>query len=346
MEEDIFNLSKYDFGIPQNLIAQEPHIPRDHCRLLMVNRKNHKLSEAIFKDIIDFFEEGDLLVLNNTKVIKARLLGKKLSGAKIEVLLLREKEKGVWETLLRPAKRLRLNDIIVFREDFKAKVIDKTAHGLGILQFFPSTIKSLLPEVGGVPLPHYIKKEAKDFSDYQTVYAKEEGAVAAPTAGLHFTNELIQELIKRKVRIGYVTLHCGLATFRPINQEDIRNHRIESEWIEVRSCVAEIINETKKNNKKLIAVGTTAVRILESLAFLDEGKYLIKPYSGETSLYIVPGFKFKMVDALITNFHTPYSTNLIMVSAFTGFDLLKESYLWARDRNFRFYSFGDAMLIS
>jgi len=332
MKNSIYNLQNYNFQIPKELIAQEPAIPRDSCRLLIVDRKKAAIAEGIFKDIIDFFKKGDVFVLNNTKVIKARLIGKKISGAKI--------------ILLKPGKRARLNDSIIFKDNFKAKIIDKTSQGLRILEFTPKDFRKFLPQTGKVPLPPYIKKDVQNFNDYQTVYAKKEGAVAAPTAGLHFTQELIEELKKRGVKILYVTLHCGLATFRPVKQEDIRNHKLEPEWIEVSSSAAKTINCAKQQGARVIAVGTTAVRTLESLTYINgQNRAQIKPFCGQTDLYIVPGYKFKMINALITNFHTPCSSNLIMVSALAGLDLIKKSYTYASQRNFRFYSFGDAMLI-
>jgi S-adenosylmethionine:tRNA ribosyltransferase-isomerase len=347
MSDNIYDLGNYDFSIPQELIAQEPAVPRDNCNLLTLDRKDSSIKISIFKDILDFFKEGDVLVLNNTKVIRARLIGKKETGAKIEVLLLRERQRGVWEVLVRPGKRARVGDTIIFADDLGGKIIDKTQNGLRILEFSPPDIENFLKLKGGVPLPHYIKKEVKDLGDYQTVYAKKEGAVAAPTAGLHFTNELLNKIKGKGVNIVYVTLHCGLATFRPVKEADIRNHKIESEPIEVSEKVSEIINKAKEEKRRVIAVGTTAVRTLESANYLNkQGNYLIKPFCGETNLYIVPGYDFKIVDSLITNFHTPHSSNLIMVCAFSSLDLIRKSYLYASQQNLRFYSFGDAMLIT
>lgn len=345
MIKDIFRVCQYDFQIPKDLIAQEPASPRDSCRLLVLDRENSSLKVRVFKDIVDYLKEGDVLILNNTKVIKAKLFARRSSGAKLEILLLGEKKKGVWEVLVKPGKRARTGEIINFEGgDCKARIISKTSSGSRILDFRPLDVDQFISKTGAVPLPPYIKKEIQDPDDYQTVYAKCKGAVAAPTAGLHFTPELIRRIEKKGVKILYITLHCSLATFRPVKCEDIRNHQIESEMVEVSSLVAKIINKAKKNQQRIIAVGTTTIRSLESAASLGKGP-LVKAFSGSTNLYITPGYKFKIVDALITNFHTPASTNLILVSAFAEPSQIQQSYIYAKDKEFRFYSFGDAMLI-
>ncbi|MBU0694833.1 MAG: tRNA preQ1(34) S-adenosylmethionine ribosyltransferase-isomerase QueA [Candidatus Omnitrophica bacterium] len=369
MKRDEFGLSHFNYEIPSSLIAQEPVFPRDSCRLLIVNRKKKSVEEGVFGDVVSFLNRGDVLVLNDTKVIKARLTGRKESGGKVEVLLLKEREEGAWEVLVKPGKRAKINDTIIFEENtlspsnskprrilgiqrgkpltgLTAKVLDKTPQGGRVLQFFPPNLRSSLGLRGKVPLPPYIKKEIDDSGNYQTVYAKREGAVAAPTAGLHFTQNLLNAIKKKEVEIAHITLHCGLATFRPVKTEDIRDHKMGREWIDIDSKTAGIINRAKKEFRRVVAVGTTAVRALESIVCLDEkGVSCIKPFTGETSFYIFPGYKFKIVDCLITNFHTPCSTNLILVSSFSGRELIKESYAYAMKRNFRFYSFGDAMLI-
>ena len=345
MIDDIFNVSQYDFKIPKSLIAQEPASPRDSCQLLILDRKDSSLKTRTFRDIVDYLREGDVLVLNNTKVIRAKLKAKRSSGAKLEILLLQEKEAGVWEVLVKPGKRARVGETINFEGgDYKAKIIDKTASGSRILDFNPLDVDDFIARTGAVPLPHYIKKGVKDPNDYQTVYAKHKGAVAAPTAGLHFTPELIKKIEEKGVKVLYVTLHCSLATFRPVKCEDIREHLIESERVEVTPPVAKSINQAKKNQQRIIAVGTTAIRSLESAVSPDKGSW-VKAFSGPTNLYITPGYKFKVIDALITNFHTPASTNLVLVSAFASFSLIRQSYTYAKDEKFRFYSFGDAMLI-
>lgn len=348
MNRAIFETSEYDWQIPRSLIAQEPATPRDSSRLLVINRKKSTIKQGIFTDIVSFFNKGDVLVLNNTKVIKARLVGRKESGSKLEILLLKEKQKGIWQALVKPGKRARINDTIIFGEGrLQAKIIDKTGEGLRILQFYPKDFESLLLEFGKVPLPPYIKREMDDFGPYQTIYAQKKGAVAAPTAGLHFTKELIDNLRAKGVEVVYITLHCGLATFRPVKAEDIRDHNLGPEWLEVLPQVAKQINSAKKQSRRVIAVGTTTIRTLESLASLNKkGEAFVKDVSGETNLYILPGYKFKIIDAIITNFHTPHSTNLILISSFCGLSLLKRSYMYAKLANFRFYSFGDAMLIT
>ena len=345
MIKNSFDISRYDFQIPKDLIAQEPASPRDSCRLLVLDRKRSSLKIRVFKDIIDYFKEGDVLVLNDTKVIRAKLLARRSSGAKLEVLLLAELEKGIWKALIKPGKRARVGETINFEgEDYKAKIIRKTSSGLWILDFKPSDVDNFITRSGAVPLPPYIKKEIQDPDDYQTVYAQCKGAVAAPTAGLHFTPQLIKKIEKKGIKILYITLHCSLATFRPVKCEDIREHRIESEMVEVNPLVAKSINKAKKNQQRIIAVGTTVVRSLESAASLSKDS-LVKTFCGPTSLYITPGYKFKVIDVLVTNFHTPFSTNLILASVFAKPSLIRQSYTYAKGKKFRFYSFGDAMLI-
>jgi S-adenosylmethionine:tRNA ribosyltransferase-isomerase len=345
MVKNCYKLEEFDYHLPPELIAQEPIYPRDSSRLLIVSRKEGIIREGIFRDIVNFLNKGDTLVLNDTRVVNARLLGRREKGGKIEVLLLREKERGVWETLVKPGKRARINDTIIFEKDgFSAKVLKKTAQGGRVLKF-SSPCDTFIKSKGKVPLPPYIKREIYDFNRYQTVYAQKEGAIAAPTAGLHFTPHLLKKLQKKGVRITPITLHCGLATFRPVKTDDIRQHKMESEWIEISYQTAETINRAKKEKRQVIAVGTTSVRALESIADINREKFLLKPFCSETNFYIVPGYQFKIVDAMITNFHTPCSTNLILVAAFLGLSLLKKAYSYAIKRNFRFYSFGDAMLI-
>ncbi|MFA5338287.1 MAG: tRNA preQ1(34) S-adenosylmethionine ribosyltransferase-isomerase QueA [Candidatus Omnitrophota bacterium] len=348
MEKDLYALSNFNYELPKGLIAQEPLPKRDSSRLLIINRKNNSLHEAVFKDIVELLNKDDVLVLNDTRVIKARLTGKNKTGGKIEVLLLREKEKGVWETLVNPGKRAKLGEKISFEKDgFYAKTIDKTLQGGRLLEFFPQDFMSYLNEVGKPPLPHYIKKEIDDFEKYQTIYSKKEGAVAAPTAGLHFTEKLISQIKQKGVKVVYVTLHCGLATFRPVKCADIREHKMDSECIDISQESAGVINEAKDKGHRIIAVGTTSVRSLESASFLNpEGKPRIKNATFETNFYITPGYKFRIIDALITNFHTPLSTNLILVSSFCGQPLTQKAYAYAKTANFRFFSFGDAMFIA
>jgi len=340
---DIYDLNNYYFSIPKELIAQEPIEPPDTSRLLILDRKTSKISQDIFKNLINFLDKNDVLVLNDTKVIKAKLFANKKTGAKIEVLLVR-KDKDFYEALCRPNKRIKIKDTLYFQGDFKAKVIEKKENGLIVLDFFNQDISKLIEEFGKTPLPHYIKNDV-ELSKYQTVYAKNKGSIACPTAGLHFTEELLNKLIEKNIKILYVTLHCGLATFRPIKEKDIRNHRIEPEFAEISDSVADQINEAKKESKRIIAVGTTTTRILEGCSIAEDNKVYLKPFCGEINLYITPGYKFKIVDSLITNFHTPYSTNLVLVVSFCGLSLIRKTYEYAIKEKFRFFSFGDAMFI-
>ncbi len=347
MEKDLYSLDNFNYELPKNLIAQEPLKERDSSRLLVVERKSNSIRETVFKNIPELLNDGDVLVLNDTRVIKAKLNGKVKTGGKIEILLLKEKEKGIWEVLVNPGKKAKIGGEINFgKEGFSARIIDKTLQGGRVLEFFPRDFAAHLNELGKPPLPHYIKKEIDDFEKYQTIYSKKEGAVAAPTAGLHFTDKLLSQIKQKGVKVVCVTLHCGLATFRPVKCADIREHKMDSEAIEISKVASGVINEAKEKHKRVIAVGTTAVRSLESASFLNaKGIPEIKSDTFETDFYITPGYKFRIVDALITNFHTPLSTNLVLVSSFCGLELTQEAYLHAKKANFRFFSFGDAMFI-
>jgi S-adenosylmethionine:tRNA ribosyltransferase-isomerase len=348
MEKDLYKLSNFNYELPKSLIAQEPLPKRDSSRLLVINKKDKSISETIFKNIIELLNKDDVLVLNDTRVIKACLIGKNKNGAKIEILLLKEKEKGIWEVLVKPGRKARVNEEISFEKDgFYAKIIDKTLQGGRVLEFFPKNFTSYLDEIGKPPLPHYIKKEIDDFEKYQTIYSKKEGAVAAPTAGLHFTGRLISQIKEKGIKVVYITLHCGLATFRPVKSDDIRGHKMDSESIEISKDAANTINNAKDKGSRIIAVGTTSVRSLEAASFLNgSGEFRVKDNIFETNFYITPGYKFKIIDALVTNFHTPLSTNLILVSSFCGQPLTQKAYAYAKAANFRFFSFGDAMFIS
>ncbi len=345
-KEDPFDLENYNYSLPPSLIAQEPKALRDESRLLVVKRSTKAFKEVIFHQIIDFLAPGEVLVLNDTRVIKAKLLGKRKTGALVDILLVKPKIKGLWEALVRRAKRLKVGETIFITDELSAKVLEKTEEGKVILEFRPGEIYPILEKLGKIPLPHYIKRELENEQRYQTVYSKKEGAIAAPTAGLHFSSSLLEKIKEKQIKIVYLTLHCGLATFRPVRAKDIRQHQLEPEWVEVSSAVVEAVNEAKLRKRRVIAVGTTCVRALESAALLKEERYLVKPFSKQTSLYILPGYNFKIVDALITNFHTPCSTNLILVASFCGLELLKEAYHYAIKQKFRFFSFGDAMFIS
>ncbi|MFH1877084.1 MAG: tRNA preQ1(34) S-adenosylmethionine ribosyltransferase-isomerase QueA [Candidatus Omnitrophota bacterium] len=347
MENSIFNLSSYDYTLPPELIAQEPLEVRDSARLLVIDRAQSLIKKGLFSDILTMLRPGDVLVLNNTKVIKAKLLGRKRTGAVIDVLLVKERAPGVWEVLANPGKRCRRGDIIIFGSgEVTAHVIDTTVSGGRVLEFSHPNILSLLERIGQPPLPHYIKKDLHDAQKYQTLYAAIEGAIAAPTAGFHFTLPLLDALCAKGIRIVYVTLHCGPATFRPVKTADIREHHIDSEWIQISESAAEAINNAKKANRRIVAVGTTSIRTLESVATASvDGRFRVRSYCGPTQLYITPGYAFKIIDAAVTNFHTPCSTNLILAASFAGFDLLMAAYRFAIAENFRFFSFGDATII-
>ena len=359
-------LSEFDYFLPEELIAQEPISRRDECRLLLLNRREKFQEEAIFKDITQFINKGDLLILNNTRVLPARLSAKRKTGGQLEILLLKEKGPDIWEVLVKPGKRARIGETIIFAEGkFCAEILSRTPTGGRLIKFIPTPpgeqghakiqkacgfsscdINKLINKYGKMPLPHYIKRELRVPDYYQTIYAKKEGAVAAPTAGLHFTKRLLNRLISQGVEIVCITLHCGLATFRPVKTPDIQEHYMDTEFYEIDSQAAGIINQAKRNKRRIIAVGTTVVRALESAAFRNKGGfYQIRPGQAESHLYIYPGYKFKIIDGLLTNFHLPRSTNLIMVSAFAGIELIRATYQYAIKKRFRFYSFGDAMLV-
>ena len=339
-------LSEFNYSLPKELIAQQPLKERDKSRLLILNRRDKSLREANFKDIIIFLREGDVLVLNDTKVIPARFFARRKTGAKLEVLLLKEKKEALWEALIRPARRLKIGEFILLGEDkFQVQVLERTEKGTYLVRFPSLCVRELLEKYGKIPLPLYIRKEI-DPCRYQTIYAKKEGAVASPTAGLHFTKELLKEIALKGIEIVYVTLHCGLATFRPLKTENIEEHKMDTEFYEIKKEAAWVINKAKKEKRRIIAVGTTVVRTLEAASFINkEGVWGVIPKTEETDLYIYPGYKFKIINCLITNFHLPSSTNLILISAFAGIKFIRQAYKYAIERKFRFYSFGDAMLI-
>ncbi|HEY65121.1 MAG TPA: tRNA preQ1(34) S-adenosylmethionine ribosyltransferase-isomerase QueA [Caldilineae bacterium] len=334
----------FDYELPPELIAQTPVEPRDSSRLLVVHRNTGELEHRIFRDIVEYLQPGDLLVCNESRVIPARLHGRKLTGGRVEVFLLTRKDDRTWETLvrgkgLRPGVQIRIEDA-AGREAATARIIAETTDGGRIVEF-DRPIDPLLPQVGEIPLPPYIHKPLKDPERYQTVYARVAGSVAAPTAGLHFTPELIERLQAKGVRFAFVTLHVGLGTFRPVKTEHIEEHKMHAEWGQVTEEVVEQIRATRSAGARCVAVGTTSVRILETAAQGGE----LAPYSGWTDLFITPGYRFHVVDAMITNFHLPRSTLLMLVSAFAGRELILRAYHEAIQRRYRFYSFGDAMLI-
>ncbi len=331
-------VSEFDYYLPEELIAQEPVEPRDSSRLMVIHRKTGEIEHRIFRDIVNYLEEGDLLVLNTTKVIPARLLGRKETGAKVEIFLLEKLKDGIWKCLVKPGSKVKVGTKVLIG-DLTAICMDRFPDGTRIIGFDPKD-DSVIFSHGRTPLPPYIKKEVP-FDKYQTVYAKEEGAVAAPTAGLHFTEELLQRLKNKGIKFAEVVLHVGLGTFRPIKAERVEDHKMEEEYYKVPEATVKALEETLKRGKRIVAVGTTVVRTLETIARLPKKK----EYKGKTDLFIYPPFEFKLVSALITNFHLPKSTLLMLVSAFAGKDLIMKAYKIAVEKRYRFFSFGDACLI-
>lgn len=340
MEENKLLLkSTYYYDLPQELIAQTPVEPRDSSRLLAYDKQNDIISHWVFHDIIDFLKSGDVLVINNTKVLPARLFGYKDTGAKIEILLQKRVSLNKWSVLARPTKRLKEGTILVFSEKLKGKIVKIGEYGACEIEFvFDGVFEHRLSEVGTMPLPPYIKEKLKNQERYQTVYAKETGSSAAPTAGLHFTQELLEKIRQKGVEIVEVLLHVGLGTFRPVSEDNILNHKMHSEFFEMSEKNAEILNKAKNEGRRVIAVGTTSVRVLESS--FQNGK--IQPQKRETEIFIYPSYKFNVVDAMITNFHLPESTLIMLVSAFIGYENAMKVYKEAVKEKYRFFSFGDA----
>ncbi len=337
-------INEFDYHLPSELIAQEPIEPRDASKLLVVNRKDGSLYDACFYEIENWFYPGDLLVLNNTKVIPARIFGKLTNESRIELLLLRHIGAGEWEVLIRPAKKAKPNTGVYFK-GYKALILETRPDGIRIVRFSPEDVKQLLIESGELAIPPYIRKKPNNPERYQTVYAERDGAVAAPTAGLHFTPELINRLSQKGVQFAYITLHASLGTFRPIKVDRVECHKMHAEEFELPEDVADKINQAIREKRRVIVVGTTTVRVLESQAEKTISGVTVKPQSGETDLYIYPGYEWKVVNGLITNFHLPKSTLLLLVCAFGGKELIMKAYQHAIVNRYRFYSFGDAMLI-
>ena len=339
-------LEEFDFYLPEELIAQTPLLKRDTSKLLTINRKENTYEHKVFSDIIDYFNPGDTLVLNNTRVMPARLYGqKKDTGAAIEVLLLKNKEHNMWECLVKPAKRIKVGSIVSFGDGImEAECVKVLDDGFRYFEFmYEGIFQERLDELGTMPLPPYIKERLTDKERYQTVYSKEVGSSAAPTAGLHFTNELLDKIKQKGVNIVYLTLHVGLGTFRPVSVENIEDHDMHSEYYTLDEETANVINETKKNGGRVFSVGTTSTRTLETIARDNDGE--IVPASGWTNIFIYPGFEFKCVDGLITNFHLPKSSLIMLVSAFYNREKVLELYKIAVENKYRFFSFGDAMII-
>ena len=340
-------LSEFEFEIPEKLIAQNPSKTRDKCKLMIIDRKSGEIQHKIFSDIIHLFNKGDVLVLNNTKVFPARLYATKdKSDAKVEVFLLRELENDLWEAMVKPARKVRIGNKLIFDKKISCDVIDNTVSGGRVLRF-EYNVNSLYPFIdkeGLSPLPPYIKRESlpSDKKNYQTVYASERGSVAAPTAGLHFSEGLLKRIEKKGVNIVYVTLHIGLGTFRPILVEDLTRHHMDSEYYEIPIKTADIINEAKAKKKKVWTVGTSTNRALETVVVSG---FEITSKMGWTDKFIYPPYKFKMCDRLITNFHQPKSTLMMLVSAFADKNIILNAYQEAIKKKYRFYSYGDAMLL-
>lgn len=333
--------SDFDYYLPENLIAQSPLEKRDSSRLLVLDKETGEIEHKHFTDIVDYLSKDDILVLNNTKVMPARLYGTKDTKAVVEVLLLKEKEKDMWECLTKPAKRIKLGTVVTFKENLlKAECVGIGKEGIRFFKFiYKGIFNEILDQLGEMPLPPYIHKQLKDGSRYQTIYAKELGSAAAPTAGLHFTKDLLSKIQKKGVKVVYITLHVGLGTFRPVNVDDVTKHKMHSEFYKMDQETADILNNKKGS---IISVGTTTTRTLETIMKLY-GKF--KECSGWTDIFIYPGFEFKGIDKLITNFHLPKSTLIMLVSALAGKENIMKAYKEAVKKEYRFFSFGDSMFI-
>lgn len=337
--------SDFDFYLPEELIAQHPLEKRDYSKLMVLDKETGKIEHKHFYNVIEYLNQGDTLVLNNTRVMPARLIGEKAeSGGKIEFLLLKRIEGDKWECLAKPGKRAKIGTEFVFgKGKLKCKVVDIVEEGNRIIEFsYDGIFEQVLDELGEMPLPPYITERLDDRERYQTVYSKEQGSAAAPTAGLHFTKELLEEVKKKGVNIAYVTLHVGLGTFRPVKVDDVNEHVMHSEFYNLEEEDAKIINDTKKRGNKIISVGTTSTRTLETIG--DENGF-VKAQNGWTNIFIYPGYEFKVVDKLITNFHLPESTLIMLVSALSGKEKVMNAYNEAVKERYRFFSFGDSMII-
>ena len=343
-----YKLGDFDYPLPKKYIAQYPDDKRDQSKLMVVNRKEKTIEHKKFSNIVDHLRKNDLLILNNTKVFPARLFATKdRTDAKVEVFLLRELAENLWEVMVRPARKVRIGNKLVFTPKLVCDVIDNTVSGGRVVRFESENqteLHSIIDRIGTSPLPPYITRDAEpsDKKRYQTVYATERGAVAAPTAGLHFTQGLINKLVKKGVKIEYITLHIGLGTFRPVQVEDLNRHQMDSEYFEVSPKTAMAINEARKKHRKIVAVGTSTIRALETVVVSG---FMVSPKRGWTDKFIYPPYEYKMVDSMVTNFHMPKSTLMMMVSAFADIELLKKAYREAKKHNYRFLSYGDAMII-
>ena len=336
--------SDFYYDLPENLIAQTPVEPRNASRLMVLDQATGEVAHTVFSSLFDYLNEGDTLILNNTRVLPARIYGiKEDTGARVEFLLLKNLGGNMWESLAGPGRKAKAGTSFRFSERLSCDVLESTPEGNRIIKFnCDGEFYSLLDEVGQMPLPHYITEELRDKERYQTVYSTELGSAAAPTAGLHFTDEMLEELKSKGINIGYVTLHVGLGTFRPVKADDIKDHKMHSEHYMIPADTAKLINTTKINGGRVICVGTTSCRTLESAATAHG---CIKECNGDTDIFIYPGYNFKCMDALITNFHLPESTLIMLVSAFAGYDNTMNAYKTAVAEQYRFFSFGDAMFI-
>ncbi len=348
MNVDFNKKSTFNYDLPENLIAQSPVEPRDSSRLMILNKQNGKIIHKKFYDIVDYLNPGDCLVINDSKVLPARIFGKNIeTGYKVEFLLLKQLSSGLWETLVKPGKKAKSGFKFIFGDEnnthLTAEIIEVLPDGNRILKFEDmKNFFSKLDEIGQMPLPPYIKEKLKDKSRYQTVYAKDLGSAAAPTAGLHFTPELLKKIKDKGINVVSVTLHVGLGTFRPVKEENIQNHKMHSEFFIIPQSTAEVIKNTKESGNKVICVGTTSCRTVESV-YNKFGK--IRAYESSTDIFIKPGYKFGITDGLITNFHLPESTLIMLVTAFAGYENIMNAYKTAVEEKYRFFSFGDAMII-
>lgn len=343
MTKDQLTTKDFDFFLPEELIAQKPIKDREKSRLMVLNKKERSITHNFFYNILDYIEAGDCIVLNDTRVIPARLFGKKKTGAVIELLLLRRISINTWECLVKPGKKAKIGTVIDFGDILKAVVIEDLEDGLKVLEFtYEGLFEAVLDELGEMPLPPYIKEKLEDKERYQTVYARQNGSAAAPTAGLHFTPELLQSIQDKGIHIAYLTLHVGLGTFRPVKVDRIDDHIMHSEYYELTRENAELINRVRQSKGRIISVGTTSTRTLESIS--KKYGHIVED-SGWTDIFIYPGYEFRVIDGLITNFHLPESTLLMLVSAFSDRNLILDAYREAIENKYRFFSFGDAMYI-
>lgn len=336
----------FDFHLPEERIAQTPLKNREESRLMVLDKKTGETKHEVFKNITRYFKKGDCLVLNNTKVLPARLFGiKEDTGAKVEMLLLKQEENDLWEVLVKPAKRIKVGTVVTFGDgQLKATCVKELEQGGRVVEFsYEGIFYEVLEELGSMPLPPYIKEQLEEKDRYQTVYAKEQGSAAAPTAGLHFTEKLLDEIREMGVHVTFITLHVGLGTFRPVSVDDINDHEMHAEYYQMSEETAQLLNDVKKAGGRIITVGTTSTRTLETIATKFDGQF--QEDRGWTSIFIYPGYEFKAIDAMITNFHLPKSTLMMLISALAGRENVLSAYQEAVEENYRFFSFGDAMFI-